>query len=61
MQIVIQNKGEKGKHMNKQKIKKKENALSKYQIREEFGTELTSDMNAAKIYDVLASTKQKKK
>lgn len=47
--------------MNKQKIKKKENALSKYQIREEFGTELTSDMNAAKIYDVLASTKQKKK
>ncbi|MGX2959060.1 hypothetical protein JNUCC23_07320 [Peribacillus sp. JNUCC 23] len=47
--------------MNKQKIPKKENALPKYQIREEFGTEFTSDMNAAKIYDVLASAKQKKK
>ncbi|MGE8079403.1 hypothetical protein [Peribacillus loiseleuriae] len=47
--------------MNKQKAKKSENPLPKYQIREEFGTEFTSDMNAAKIYDVLASTKQKKK
>lgn len=45
--------------MNKQKAKKSENPLPKYRV--EFGTEFTSDMNAAKIYDVLASTKHKKK
>lgn len=30
-------------------------------VREEFGTEFTGDMNAAKIYDVLLSGKKDKK
>ncbi|MBA9025075.1 MULTISPECIES: hypothetical protein [Bacillaceae] len=45
--------------MNNQKAKK--NDKSKIHVREEFGTEFTSDLNAAKIYDVLSSTKHKKK
>jgi hypothetical protein len=47
---------------NKRKIQEKlMNASPPMDIHEEFGTEFTGDMNAAKLYDVLASTKNKNK
>jgi hypothetical protein len=46
---------------NKRKIQEKLMNASPPSSHEEFGTEFTGDMNAAKLYDVLASTKNKNK
>ncbi|WP_180954522.1 hypothetical protein [Bacillus sp. V5-8f] len=43
----------------KEKQVREENPVSN--LREEFGTEFTGDMNATKIYDVLAASKKGKR